>query len=231
MLQSQLSHSIMDQIKDAGYQCWIQIYSPLFWILSVLINHWRLQENNKIIIDDNFSCRNIMPPQKKTVKISNNLPPPPPRIVISPSSLRQQQQNPSNKQLPVRVQPVSKKKPAALLLQPKPKSSLSTPTSTSTTTKKQSSIFSSWKQKHSHQQRSPRTSFLRRLSNGSTSSGDTIKSEPSSPSILKSFSWKPKRHYSDSSLETGHPNPNTSAINSSKQPRISLSHFRKKTTI
>ncbi|CAO3651312.1 unnamed protein product [Mucor fragilis] len=230
----------MDQIKDAGYQCWIQIYSPLFWIISVLINHWKLQENNKAIINDNFSYNNIVPFAKKPVDTLKSSPSPiPPRIVITPSSLQQQQQQQrhlSNKQMPAAQKPASKKKTvaASTVVPSKPKSSLSAPTS-NTKRKQPSSIFSSWKQKHPHhhhqrpllQHQPSRTSFLRRLSSSSTSSGNTTRSEPSSPSILKSFSWKLKRQHSDSSLETGHP---ATAI-SSKQPRISLSHFKKKAAV
>ncbi|KAF1799306.1 hypothetical protein V8B55DRAFT_1342066 [Mucor lusitanicus] len=237
----------MDQIKDAGYQCWIQIYGPLFWIISVLINHWKLQENNKAIINDNFSYNTIVPFAKKpvgTLKISPS--PTPPRIVISPSSLQQPQKHLSNKQMPAAHKSTSKKKAvaASTAVPSKPKSSLSAPTTSTTTKRKQSSssIFTSWKQKHPHhhhqhrpllQHQSSRTSFLRRLSSSSsTSSGDTTRSEPSSPSILKSFSWKLKRQHSDSSLETGHPTAVASnAMNSSKQPRISLSHFKKKAVV
>ncbi|CAO0802060.1 unnamed protein product [Mucor circinelloides] len=244
MTQHQLSQTIVDQIKDAGYQCWIQIYSPLFWILSVLINHWRLQENNKAIITENFSYSNIVPSSRKPVsKLKNSPSPTPPRIVISPSSLQhQQQRHLSNKQ----PSTISKKKAvaASTLLPSKPKSSFSTPTS-NTKRKQTSSIFSSWKQKHPHhhshnrpllQHQPSRTSFLRRLSSSSssTSSGDTTRSEPSSPSILKSFSWKLKRQHSDSSLETGHPTAAASSAassSSSKQPRISLSHFKKKAAV
>ncbi|KAL7311953.1 hypothetical protein PS15m_009659 [Mucor circinelloides] len=249
MTQHQLSQTIVDQIKDAGYQCWIQIYSPLFWILSVLINHWKLQENNKAIITENFSYSNIVPSSRKPVsKLKNSPSPTPPRIVISPSSLQhQQQRHLSNKQPSTISKTASKKKAvaASTLLPSKPKSSLSTPTSNAKR-KQPSSIFSSWKQKHPHhhshnrpllQHQPSRTSFLRRLSSSSTSSGDTTRSEPSSPSILKSFSWKLKRQHSDSSLETGHPTAasssaaSSSSISSSKQPRISLSHFKKKAAV
>ncbi|KAL9547376.1 hypothetical protein MBANPS3_006198 [Mucor bainieri] len=220
----------MNQIKDAGYQCWIQIYSPLFWIISVLINHWKLQENNKAIINDNFSYNNIVPFAKKpavgTLKIP--LSPTPPRII------------------PAVQKALSKKKAvaASTVVPSKPKSSVSAPTS-NTKRKQSSSIFSSWKQKHPHHQshhqlhqhcpllqhQPSRTSFLRRLSSSSTSSGDTTRSEPSSPSILKSFSWKLKRQHSDSSLETGHPTALASNAIISKQPRISLSHFKRKAAV
>jgi hypothetical protein len=229
-MTQQFPQSIMDQIKDAGYRFWIQIYSPLFWIISVLINHWKLQKNNKIIIDDNFLYNNITPSSKKSVRISNKLPLPPPRIVISSSSL-QQQQHLSSKHILTTAKSASKKRAIDSLLSPKLKPS--TPTPTATTKRKQSSsLFSSLKQKYPHhrpQQHQPRTFFLRRLSSSgsSTSSCDTTKSEPSSPSILKPFSWKLKRQNSDSSLETGHP-ANVITTNISKQPRISLSHFRKK---
>ncbi|KAK4510939.1 uncharacterized protein ATC70_000048 [Mucor velutinosus] len=244
MTQHPLSQTIMDQIKDAGYQCWIQIYSPLFWIISVLINHWKLQENNKTIINDDFSYNKIMPFEKKPVGTLKSSPSPtPPQIVISPSSLQQQQRHPSNKQMPA-VQKLALKKKAvsaSTVVPSKPKSFLSSPTSN--TKRKQSSSIFSWKQKHPYhpphhhqhrpllQQQPSRTSFLRRLSSSSTSSGDTTRSEPSSPSILKSFSWKLKRQHSDSSLETGHSTTTASNATSSKQPRISLSHFKKKTAV
>ncbi|GAN06641.1 hypothetical protein MAM1_0131c06128 [Mucor ambiguus] len=247
MTQHPSLQTIMDQIKDAGYQCWIQIYSPLFWIISVLINHWKLQENNKAIINDNFSYNNIVPFAKKPMNTPKGSPSPsPPRIVISPSSLQQQQQRHlSSKQMPAVHKSNRKKKTAAAstVVPSKPKSSVSAPTS-NTNRKQSSSIFSSWKHKHPyhqshHHQNHPllqhqpsRTSFLRRLSSSSTSSGDTTRSEPSSPSLLKSFSWKLKRQHSDSSLETGHPTTTRSNNTfSSKQPRISLSHFKKKAAV
>lgn len=37
--------SVFDQIKRTGYQCWIHIYSSLFWIISVHIDQWKLKRS------------------------------------------------------------------------------------------------------------------------------------------------------------------------------------------
>lgn len=40
-------YSIINQIRYTGYQCWIQLYSPVFWFISVFINHWKLKNKKR----------------------------------------------------------------------------------------------------------------------------------------------------------------------------------------
>lgn len=44
----------MDKISETAYQGCIQIYGLLFWLFSVLINHWKLKKEEPINIDYNF---------------------------------------------------------------------------------------------------------------------------------------------------------------------------------
>lgn len=46
--------AVLDRISETVYQGCIQIYGLLFWLFSVLMNHWKLKKEEPINIDYNF---------------------------------------------------------------------------------------------------------------------------------------------------------------------------------
>lgn len=183
--------SVMDRCTDSLFQCWSNIHELLFWIASVIINHWRLKEENSntMVMDGNFifgtqDSTTIDERQSLTTTTTTT-------TNIKPKKL-------SKVPLTIEIKPTTVKEKKMIV-------------------KKQSLFLVknhvlSWKQKFSnrsplaYEQVSPtaKRSFLRRLSSGNNviysdtntaSNSSNSKSEPSSPtvSILKSISFKLKR--------------------------------------
>lgn len=229
----------MDQINDTVFQGWSQMHSLLFWMVSVMINHWKLKEvnHNTMVMDGSFVFGNDGQSPYAT-----------PTII----SLHNHQQN-TNRGHDKLSTPI--KQPLAINLQPKPKSSrkkhqlatIDTSTSYSLkdrkiVVKKQSLTLMknhmlSWKQKLSNKptmddQISPTTTtskrfFLRRLSSGNNninnSDSSSSKSELPSPtvSILKTISFKLKRQQDNVTDDN-------SVENYNSRRRLSLSNFKRK---
>ncbi|KAI7908323.1 uncharacterized protein BX663DRAFT_28411 [Cokeromyces recurvatus] len=61
--------TIQNQIKNTGHQYWAQIYSSLFWIISALINHWKLQQHIKN--DNDNDSRKVMTIQNVSLHKEN----------------------------------------------------------------------------------------------------------------------------------------------------------------
>lgn len=174
--------SVMDRCTDSLFQCWSNIHELLFWIASVIINHWRLKEENSntMVMDGNFifGSTTIDEQQSSTTTTTN----------IKPKKL-------SKVPLTIEIKPTITKEKKMIVK----KQSLFLV----------KNHVLSWKQKFSnrsplaYEQVSPtaKRSFLRRLSSGNnviysdTNTASNSKSEPSSPtvSILKSISFKLKR--------------------------------------
>jgi hypothetical protein len=204
--------TILDQIKRTGYQCWIHIYSSLFWIISVHIDQWKLRRN-----------------QRDTLSTINN---------VFTTTLIEESLHP-NQRADADKQPTSKLKCRQKKIKRTKRTLSQSPiqrTSTQFISKeppKKPSFLKSWKRQTQTEEQSPllqtnttadhakRTFFLRRLSASNTSihstdsSGSSSSSSLESPkSILKSFSFKLKRQ---------------SSFTVAEQPRrLSLASFRRK---
>ncbi|KAI9487725.1 MAG: hypothetical protein EXX96DRAFT_554401 [Benjaminiella poitrasii] len=227
--------TIQDQIKNVGHEYWIQIYSSLFWIISVLVNHWRLQQNgkkrkrnetNQTITEharESIPEKNTMV-KKKTIKQSS----------VHKSATHSQQRRPRQHSFSsAQRQPICLNR---LLKEDKTRSSnnnkpslfpLKTYVFAWKPRKRRCSTSSS---SNSNNSKKP-SSLLRRLSNSSATNSDSssnsrkssmIAESPTTKSILKSFSFKLKRQQSDTALLTVD-------TNGQLKTRISLSTFRRKT--
>lgn len=226
----------MEQIQETVNQGWSQMHSLLFWIVSVMMNHWKLKtdKHHTMVMNGTFLFGNDgQSPTETPTEIT----------------LHNHQQN-TNKIHLKSITPI--KQPFAIPnLQPKPKSftkkknalaSVDTVMSNASfmkerkiVVKKQSFTLMknqmlSWKQKLSNKpimdeafvMLNTKQSFLRRLSNSSHSSDtSSSKSEPTSPtgSILKTVTFKLKQEGNeDISIEN----------NNHSRRRLSLNGFKRK---
>lgn len=211
--------SITDQFNHSFYQCWTNIHGLLFWIVSVIINHWKLKEEikNCMVMDFRIGNQNGQP---SSIYNQNTL---------------QQHQNVNELSVDRSQQLKKKKVLPPLIIHTKEKKAIK---------RKQSFVLVknqmlSWKQKLSPKSPTfdPQTitvkrSFLQRLGSNNNliySDPGSPKSEPPSPtlSILKSISIKLKRQDTTEDMVTS---PVIIETSSSKS-RLSLPSFKRKTSV